>query len=108
MLTPALSTATGFKLPTWVFDRDGVTIAIQRVPPFAIHVESSERQRRQFSFTTIDELTAFQCGFEAHLLETGWSLVAFGPERRGRDSSAGHSASRTDERRRYPWKKPRR
>jgi hypothetical protein len=103
-----VSTATGFKLPTWVFDRDGVTIAIQRVPPFAIHVESSERQRRQFSFSTIDELTAFQCGFEAHLLETGWSLVAFGPERRDTDDPAGRRASAPVERRRYPWRKTRR
>jgi hypothetical protein len=103
-----LSTSTGFKLPTWVFDRDGVTIAIQRVPPFAIHVESSERQRRQFSFSTIDELTAFQCGFEAHLLETGWSLVAFGPERRDPDDLAGRRAAAPVERRRYPLKRTRR
>jgi hypothetical protein len=73
-----LTIAAGSKLPTWVFDREGTTIAIRRVSPLTLRVESSEQHGREFSFTTIDELTAFQCGFEIHLLETGWSLVDFG------------------------------
>ena len=67
----------------WVFGRGEVTIAIRRVPPLRLRIESSEASRRRvFSFANIDELTAFQCGFESHLLETGWSLLDFFAERR--------------------------
>jgi len=37
-----------------------------------------------FEFATVVELIGFQTGFEAHLLEAGWSLVAFSPARKRR------------------------
>jgi hypothetical protein len=37
---------------------------------------------RQIAFHTLQELLAFQSGFESHLIATGWSLVAFSPDRR--------------------------
>jgi hypothetical protein len=70
------------RLPTWLFAREGITIRIRRLPDLRIDIESSEGSTRAFAFPDIDELTAFQCGFEQHLIDTGWSLVEFGPERR--------------------------
>ena len=76
--------------PAWVFGRGEVTIAIRRVPPLGLRIESSEASRRRvFAFENIDELTAFQCGFESHLLETGWSLLDFSAEGRRNPDSDG-------------------
>ena len=74
--------------PTWVFSRGTVTISLQRRPPFVLHITSSEGNERMFTFSDIDEVTAFQSGFEQHLVATDWSLVAFGPERRRIHSGA--------------------
>jgi hypothetical protein len=38
----------------------------------------------RFEFDTVAELVGFQTGFEAHLLEAGWSLVSFSPMRKQR------------------------
>lgn len=51
------------------------------MPRFGLRIESSEANHRVFCFSDIDELTAFQCGFESHLVETGWSLLDVAPER---------------------------
>jgi hypothetical protein len=41
---------------------------------------------RSFAFTDINRLVAFQSDMEAFLVRTGWTFVAFIPERRsGRD-----------------------
>jgi hypothetical protein len=37
-----------------------------------------------FEFASVAELIGFQTGFESHLLDAGWSLVAFWPARRRR------------------------
>ena len=68
--------------PTWVFVRDTTTIRIQRLAGLTLHIESSTGNERVFSFSDVNEVTAFHCGFEQHLIATGWSLVEFGPERR--------------------------
>jgi hypothetical protein len=68
--------------PTWIFARDPSTIAVQRLPMLRLRVVSSAGHTREFDFKDMSELTAFHCGFEAHLIRTGWSLVSFGPERR--------------------------
>jgi hypothetical protein len=81
-----LTAADEQRPPSWVFGRGAVTIAIRRVPPLVLRIESSEANLREFFFSDIDELTAFQCGFELHLLETGWSLLDFASERRLRGS----------------------
>jgi hypothetical protein len=37
-----------------------------------------------FEFRSVAELIGFQTGFESHLLDAGWSLVAFSPARKRR------------------------
>lgn len=79
-------TAEDERLPTWVFARDSTTISVSRLPGRRLQIDSSEGETRAFTFPDFDELTAFQLGFERHLVATGWSLIEFGPERRsGRD-----------------------
>ena len=68
--------------PTWVFARGEQTIRVQRLPGQVLHIGSDEGNDRRFTFNDVDELTAFHCGFEEHLIATGWSLVEFEPERR--------------------------
>jgi hypothetical protein len=93
----------GQPLPTWVFGRDSTTISLRRHPGLSLEVVSSEAHRRVFTFDDIDTLTAFQCNFEAHLVDSGWTLLDFTPERRsGRERRARPRPS-TD-RRRYPWR----
>jgi len=90
--------------PTWVFVRDTTTIRIQRRVGLTLHIESNEGNERVFPFSDLNELTAFHCGFEQHLIATGWSLVEFGPERRsGQDR---RSVARSGPDRRRPWVKP--
>jgi len=38
----------------------------------------------RFEFESVAELIGFQTGFESHLLDAGWSLVAFSPARKRR------------------------
>jgi len=87
-----------------MFLRDGTTIRIQRRIGLTLHIESSAGNERVFQFSDLNELTAFHCGFEQHLIATGWSLVEFGPERRsGQDR---RSVARSEQDRRRPWLKP--
>ena len=87
-----------------MFVRDTITITVQRLADLTLHIESSEGNERVIPFTNLDELTAFHCGFEQHLVATGWSLVEFGPERRsGQDR---RSTPRNGQDRRRPWLKP--
>jgi hypothetical protein len=99
-----LTHADDERRPTWVFVRDTTTIRVRRLPGSTLHIESSEGNERVFPFADLDELTAFHCGFEQHLVATGWSLVEFGPERRsGQDR---RTALRNGQDRRRPWLKP--
>jgi len=79
--------------------------AILKDPTTYEHVDPSVvGNERVIPFTNLDELTAFHCGFEQHLVATGWSLVEFGPERRsGQDR---RSTPRNGQDRRRPWLKP--
>jgi hypothetical protein len=84
-----------------VFARGETTIRVQRLPGQILHIDSSEGNDREFTFQDLDELTAFHCGFEEHLIATGWSLVEFGPERRsGVERRAAVRPGR--DRRRFP------
>lgn len=88
--------------PTWVFARGETTIRVQRLPGQVLHIESNEGNDRQFTFQDLDELTAFHCGFEEHLIATGWSLVEFGPERRS-GAERRTVARPGKDRRRFPY-----
>jgi hypothetical protein len=67
---------------TWVYDRHGERLTIQRDENLTLTVTGSGEHDRAYSFENVQELVGFQAGFERHLIGSGWSLVSFSPERR--------------------------
>jgi hypothetical protein len=68
---------------TWLFVRGEDALSIQRPTAVSLTISSVTGQRRDFAFATPATLLEFQCGFHSHLIETGWVLEDFSPERRG-------------------------
>jgi hypothetical protein len=61
---------------------------------------TAPNQPRRYSFKDWPTLKAFQADIEARLLNTGWTLLQYSPERRlGRD----RRGRRRHEDRRRPW-----
>lgn len=65
----------GTSSPTWVFIRHQDTIRVRRRSAHELDVTSDTGESRTFAFVDANELAAFQCGFERHLVDTGWSLI---------------------------------
>jgi hypothetical protein len=75
----------------WVFARGADRIDVRRsVAPTSTQVEVSDGGGvRTFTFANRAAVVAFQAGFEQALIQTGWTLAAFDPERRhGNDRRA--------------------
>ncbi len=73
-----------FVMMRWTFARDDA-----RIDVFRSSAEASTQievgiggARRMFRFTERRSVAAFHAGFEHALLETGWRLEGFEPERR--------------------------
>jgi hypothetical protein len=69
----------------WVFVRGPDQIELRRsVAPTSTRVEvcGIGRAARVFTFADRAALVAFHTGFEHALMETGWALEQFSPERR--------------------------
>jgi hypothetical protein len=68
----------------WVFARSTDRIDLCRsVAPTSMQVDVSEGAvTRVFRFADRPSAVAFHAGFEQALLQTGWTLAAFEPERR--------------------------
>jgi hypothetical protein len=99
-------TQPAVRVPTWVFATATEQIHIQRPTTGELQIHSNMKSSRVFKFADIQELTAFQLGFEEFLLANGWTLVDFGPERRaGRDRR--RVGRRRQDRRILPWPKRR-
>jgi hypothetical protein len=71
-------------LAAWTFRRRDDRLTIQReVTDQGIQLLVSKNgQPRAFGFSSLDRLVAFQCDMEAFLVQTGWSLAEFTPDRR--------------------------
>lgn len=69
-------------VPTWIFAHADKRIRVERPEPTRLIIVSSEDNERELEFQDVAELVAFQTDFEDHLIENGWSLVEFSPERR--------------------------
>ena len=99
-----MTTQSPARVPTWVFANATEQIHVQRPSVGELLIHSNVKSSRVFEFADIEELTAFQLGFERHLLATGWTLVDFVPERRaGPDRRRGRRSRR--DRRVLPWPK---
>ena len=66
--------------PTWLFTRADHRIVIRKTAAKTLTISGGASEER-FEFDSVVELIGFQSGFESHLLEAGWSLVAFSPAR---------------------------
>jgi hypothetical protein len=66
-----------------LFTRAEHRIVIRKTAAKTLMISGGAAEER-FEFATVAELIGFQTGFEAHLLDAGWSLVAFSPARRRR------------------------
>jgi hypothetical protein len=66
-----------------LFTRADHRIVIRKTAAKTLTISGGAAEER-FEFDTVPELIGFQAGFESHLLEAGWSLVAFSRARRRR------------------------
>ena len=68
-----------------MFTRADHRIVIRKTAAKTLTISGGAAEER-FEFDTVPELIGFQAGFESHLLEAGWSLVAFSPARKRRSA----------------------
>jgi hypothetical protein len=88
------------RTPTWTFTRGPHQLTIRKTAEKTLVIQGREGEE-QFDFDTVEELIGFQVGFEDHLLEAGWSLIAFSPEQRSGRERRLMPRGR-DRRRRFP------
>ena len=86
---------------SWTFGRGEERLEVEREPceDGVLLLVSGNGDPRSYFFSDLTTLVPFQSDMEQFLLKTGWSLLAFSPERRtGRDR---RSFPRMSERRRW-------
>jgi hypothetical protein len=70
----------------WTFERRQERLTIQREPAEdgGLQLSVTENGRlRVFHFDNVERLVTFQSDMEASLINVGWTLVDFVPDRRG-------------------------
>jgi hypothetical protein len=85
----------------WAFERAGETLEIRRrdVPEGVLLVVTGDGAPRSYFFRDLATLVPFQTDMESFLVSTGWTFVAFTPDRRsGRER---RTFPRITERRRW-------
>ena len=69
----------------WTFGKGGDRLSLGRQSESdAFVVAGPNEEVREYRFTDPARLLAFQSDMEAFLLRTGWTLLAYSPERRRR------------------------
>ena len=68
-------------LPTWTFVRGVHWLRLHRWPDRSITIVSPHQRSRRVGFDDEADLIMFQLKFEAHMVESGWALEGFSPER---------------------------
>jgi hypothetical protein len=72
----------------WTFRRRAEQLSLRREEtPSGVNLVVVENgTARSFGFSDVERLIAFQSDMEAFLIRTGWTFIAFAPDRRtGRD-----------------------
>ena len=85
----------------WTFSREGHLLEIKRTPTddgFLLGV-TGDGSPRSYFFEDLSKLERFQADFEKFLLGTGWTFVAFSPDRRAGSERRHFSRLLTDRRR---------
>lgn len=70
--------------PTWIFERGTQHLELRRreAEDGIFLTIVGDGAPRSYRFDEMMALVNFQCDMEALLLKTGWSFIAFSPERR--------------------------
>jgi hypothetical protein len=86
---------------SWTFERNGQQLELRRqdVPEGVLLVMTGDGAPRSYFFRDLAALVPFQTDMESFLISTGWTFVAFAPDRRtGRER---RTFPRLEERRRW-------
>jgi len=93
---------TGPQPPTWIFVRGAEQLIVQRSSDHELSIIAGDDPARSFFFDSLLALTNFQLNLEDDLLDEGWTLSCFAPDRRrGRDDRRVTPRSGPDRRRRF-------
>jgi hypothetical protein len=71
--------------PTWTFARSDQRVVLlrrEREDGVELVVQMPDEPARIYAFSSLVSLVSFQSDMEYLLVHTGWSLVAFAPDRR--------------------------
>jgi hypothetical protein len=66
----------------WLFVRGPDALTVERLSAMCLAVSSGTGERRVHDFASTISLLEFQLRLQAYLIETGWALEDFHPERR--------------------------
>jgi hypothetical protein len=100
-IRPATTDTCVMTDPCWIFTRGDHRLEMHRqVSTCELLIIEGSGSRRGYEFRDVASLVTFQTDMEAFLVNTGWSLTAFYPERR-RDGERRTWPRRGNDRRRW-------
>jgi hypothetical protein len=88
---------------TWLFVRGQDALTIERLTKVCLAVSSATGDRQVHDFDSAVTLLEFQFLLHRHLIETGWMLEDFYPERRMRSDDRRHTRAGVADRRVLCW-----
>jgi hypothetical protein len=87
----------------WLFVRGADTLTVERLTSLCLAVSSSTGDRRVHDFGSGINLLEFQIALHGHLIDTGWALDDFSPERRIRPEDRRQTRTGAPDRRVLSW-----
>jgi hypothetical protein len=88
---------------TWVFVRGQDALTIERLTSVCLAVSSATGDRQVHDFDSALTLLEFQFALHRHLIETGWMIEDFYPERRMRLADRRRTRAGVADRRVLSW-----
>jgi hypothetical protein len=87
----------------WLFVRGADALTLERPTSVSLAVSSSTGDRQVHDFGSAIQLLEFQLGLHRHLIDTGWGLEDFFPERRTNIADRRRTRTGAPDRRVLPW-----
>jgi hypothetical protein len=87
----------------WLFVRGADALTLERSTSVSLAVSSSTGDRQVHDFGSEIQLLEFQLRLHRHLIETGWGLDDFFPERRSNTVDRRRTRASAPDRRVLPW-----
>jgi len=73
---------TDSQFPTWIFVRGTDQLIVRRHSDHELSISAGDDPPRSFYFDSLRALVGFHLNLEDDLLDEGWTLTTFAPERR--------------------------